>query len=104
MGFKNIYYLFIFLRGIQLSIIGFFYFNKNFTYQGGKMRQIDYFKETLYNTSKGFVSLAFADEKSWTEYIYRIKEFGKFRFGFQEFLNADVISSLDFILLDSSRI
>ena len=25
----------------------------------------------------GYVSLAFADEKSWTEYIYRIQEFGK---------------------------
>ena len=40
------------------------------------MRHIDYFKETLYKTSKGFVSIAFADEKTWTEYIYRIKEFG----------------------------
>ena len=35
------------------------------------MRHIDYFKETLYKTSKGFVSIAFADEKTWTEYIYR---------------------------------
>ena len=38
------------------------------------MRDIDYFKETLYKTSKGYVSLAFADEKTWKEYIYRVKE------------------------------
>lgn len=38
------------------------------------MRDIEYFKETLYKTSKGYVSLAFADEETWKEYIYRVKE------------------------------
>ena len=62
---------------------------------GGKMRQIDYFKETLYRTSKGFVSLAFADEKSWTEYIYRIQEFGKQMVLFENNENINIYSSVN---------
>ena len=59
------------------------------------MRHIDYFKETLYKTSKGFVSIAFADEKTWTEYIYRIKEFGKQMTLFENNKNLNIYSSVN---------
>ena len=59
------------------------------------MRHIDYFKETLYKTSKGFVSIAFADEKTWTEYIYRIKEFGTQMTLFENNKNLNIYSSVN---------
>ena len=59
------------------------------------MRHIDYFKETLYKTSKGFVSIAFADEKTWTEYIYRIKEFSTQMTLFENNQNLNIYSSVN---------
>ena len=59
------------------------------------MRHIDYFKETLYKTSKGFVSIAFADEKTWTEYIYRIKEFSTQMTLFENNKNLNIYSSVN---------
>ena len=59
------------------------------------MRHIDYFKDTLYKTSKGFVSIAFADEKTWTEYIYRIKEFGTQMTLFENNKNLNIYSSVN---------
>ena len=38
------------------------------------MRDIEYFKKVLYNKSKGFVAVAFANEEQWWENIYRVKE------------------------------
>ena len=59
------------------------------------MRHIDYFKDTLYKTSKGFVSIAFADEKTWTEYIYRIKEFSTQMTLFENNQNLNIYSSVN---------
>lgn len=38
------------------------------------MRGIEYFKRVLYQKSKGFVAVAFANEEQWWENIYRVKE------------------------------
>ena len=59
------------------------------------MRDIEYFKETLYKTSKGYVSLAFADEETWKEYIYRVKEISTQMTLFENNQNINIYSSVN---------
>ena len=59
------------------------------------MNDIEYFKETLYKNSKGFVSLAFSKNEQWNEYIYRIKELGTQMTLFESTKNLNIYSSVN---------
>lgn len=59
------------------------------------MRDIEFFKETLYNTKRGFVSLAFSDNHSWNEHIYRVKDLGKQMILYEENPKINIYTSVN---------
>ena len=59
------------------------------------MEEIKYFKDTLYHSSKGFISLAFANNNTWQEYMYKIKDFGKQLTLFENNKNLNIYSSVN---------
>ena len=60
------------------------------------MEDIEYFKNTLYKNSKGFISLAYANEKiGWNEYIYKVKDLGTQLTLFENDSNVNIYSSVN---------